>query len=79
VIEINFEAASQIPGEDPRYYLDLPTSFKLSKEQVAKTVAIGPKLLQAAPQFQCLLKVLAAEAEGQPRPEACPVGSGIFP
>ncbi len=79
VIEINFEATSQIPGEDPRYYLDLPTSFKLSKEQVAKLVAIGPKLLQAAPQYQCLLKVLAAEAEGQPRPEACPVGAGIFP
>jgi NTE family protein len=79
VIEINFEAASQIPGEDPRYYLDLPTSFKLSKKQVAKLVAIGPKLLQAAPQYQCLLKVLDAEAEGRPRPEACPVGSGIFP
>ena len=79
VIEINFEAASQIPGEDPRYYLDLPTSFKLSKEQVAKLIAIGPKLLQATPQYQCMLKVLAAEAEGQPRPEACPVGAGIFP
>lgn len=79
VIEINFEAASQIPDEDPRYYLDLPTSFKLSKEQVTKTVAIGPKLLQAAPQFQCMLQVLAAEAEGQPRPEECPVGAGIFP
>ena len=79
VIEINFEAASQIPGEDPRYYLDLPTSFKLSQEQVAKLVAIGPKLLQAAPQYQCLLKVLDAEAAGRPRPEACPVGSGISP
>ena len=46
---------------------------------MAKLVAIGPKLLRAAPQYQCLLKVLAAEAEGQPRPEACPVGAGIFP
>lgn len=79
VIEINFEAVDQIPGEDPRYYLDLPTSFKLSKEQVAKLVAIGPKLLQAAPQYQCMLKVLAAEADGMSRPEACPVGAGIFP
>lgn len=78
VIEINFEATSQISGEDPRYYLDLPTSFKLSKEQVAKLIAIGPKLLQVAPQYQCLLKVLAAEAEGRPRPESCPVGVGIF-
>jgi NTE family protein len=79
VMEINFEAASQIPGEDPRYYLDLPTSFKLSKEQVAELIAIGPKLLKIAPQYQCLLKVLAAEAEGRPRPEECPVGAGIFP
>ncbi|MDA8137161.1 MAG: patatin-like phospholipase family protein [Desulfobacteraceae bacterium] len=79
VIEINFEAASQIPGENPRYYLDLPTSFKLSKEQVDKLITIGPKLLQAAPQYQCLLKVLTAEAEGRPRPEGCPVGAGIFP
>jgi NTE family protein len=79
VIEINFEAADLIPGEDSRYYLDLPTSFKLSPEQVAKLVAIGPKLLQAAPQYQCLLKVLADEAEGRPRSEECPLGSGIFP
>ncbi len=79
VIEINFEAAAQIPGEDPRYYLDLPTSFKLSKEQVTRLVTIGPKLLQAAPQYQCMRKVLAAEAEGRPRPEECPAGAGIFP
>lgn len=79
MIEINFEAVNQIPGEDTRYYLNLPTSFKLSKEQVAKLVAIGPKLLEAAPQYQCLLRVLEAEAEGRPRPETCPVGAGIFP
>lgn len=79
VIEINFEEVSQIPGEDQRYYLELPTSFKLSKDQVGKLIAIGPKLLQAAPQYQCLIKVLAAEAEGRPRPEKCPVGSGIYP
>jgi NTE family protein len=45
VIEINFEAAAGIPGEDPQYYLNLPTSFKLSEEQVARLVAIGPRLL----------------------------------
>ena len=79
VIEINFEAAGQIQGEDPRYYLDLPTSFNLSKEQVARLIAIGPKLLQAAPQYRCLLRALVAEAAGQPRPDECPVGAGIFP
>ena len=79
VIEINFEAAALIPGENPRYYLNLPTSFKLSSEQVARLVEIGPRLLQAAPQFKCLLKVLEAEAQGRPRPEECPAGAGIFP
>lgn len=78
VIEINFEAASQIPGEDSLYYLNLPTSFKLREEQVDKLVTIGPKLLKAAPQYQCLLKVLDSEADGLPRPEACPPGAGIW-
>ena len=77
VVEINFEAVAFIPGEDPRYYLDLPTTFSLSQEQIKKLIAIGPKLLQASPQYQCLLKVLAAEAEGRPRPQECPVGAGI--
>ena len=79
VIEINFEAAALLPDEDPRYYLDLPTSFKLSAEQVDKLVAIGPKLLENSPQYQCLLKVLEAESRGLPRPDDCPIGSGIFP
>ena len=30
--------------EDPSYYLDLPNSLKLSKEQIVKLVDIGPKL-----------------------------------
>ena len=79
VIEINFQAAALLPDEDPRYYLDLPTSFKLNPEQVEKLVAIGPRLLRASPQFQCLLKVLEAEQQGLPRPEECPMGAGIFP
>jgi len=77
VVEINFEAAALIPGEDPRDYLDLPTSFKLSKEQVEKLIAIGPRLLRDSPQYQCLLQVLQAEAQGRPRPPECPMGAGI--
>ena len=77
VVEVNFEAVDFLPGEDPRYYLDLPTTFSLSKEQIEKLIAIGPKLLRASPQYQCLLKVLTAEAEGRPRPPECPVGAGI--
>lgn len=79
VIEINFEAIRQLPGENAGDYLSLPTSFKLSREQVAKLIEIGPRLLQAAPQYQCLLKVLDAQAQGLPRPAECPVGAGIFP
>ena len=77
VVEINFKAVSQISGEDPRYYLNLPTSFKLDEEQIGKLIGIGPKLLRASPMYQCLLDVLAAESAGVPRPENCPVGAGI--
>ncbi len=76
VVEINFKAAEFI-GENPRYYLDLPTTFSLNKEQIKKLIAIGPKLLRASPQYQGLLKGLAAEAEGRPRPRECPAGAGI--
>jgi len=78
VIEINFEAVSQISNEDAYYYLNLPTSFKLSEEQLNKLINIGPKLLKATPQYQCLLKVLDAEASDLPRPETCPPGAGVF-
>jgi len=78
VVEINFEAAAQIPGEDPRYYLNLPTSFRLSKEQVERLIDLGPKLMRASPQYQCLIEVLTAQAEGRPRPDDCPVGGGIY-
>jgi NTE family protein len=77
VVEINFKAVSQIPDEDPNYYLNLPTSFKLNKEQIGKLIGIGPKLLRASPMYQCLLNVLAAESACLPRPENCPVGAGI--
>jgi NTE family protein len=77
VVEVNFKAAEFI-GEDPRYYLNLPTTFSLSKEQIEKLIAIGPRLLNASPQYKCLIKVLQAEAEGRPRPQDCPPGAGIM-
>lgn len=76
VIEVNFEGASQV-GEDPQYYLNLPTSFTLEPAQVERLVQIGPKLLRASPQYRCLLAVLQAEADGQPRPSKCPIGAGL--
>ncbi len=77
VVEVNFAAVEFLLKEDSRYYLDLPTNFSLSKEQIEKLIAVGPRLLNASPQYQCLLKVLQAEAEGRPRPTECPPGAGI--
>ncbi|MFW5927206.1 MAG: patatin-like phospholipase family protein [Wenzhouxiangella sp.] len=77
VIEVNFEDADRLPGEDPRYYLDLPTTFKLDADQIDRLIAIGPKLLEASGPYQCLLEVIEAEAEGRERPQECPVGAGI--
>jgi len=56
VIEVNFEA---IP--DPRrrkYFLTLPTSFSLSRDQVDALIRIGPELLRAAPEFKELMESL---------------------
>ncbi|MHB8069890.1 MAG: patatin-like phospholipase family protein [Desulfobaccales bacterium] len=78
VVEVNFKAVEFLLQEDSRYYLDLPTTFSLSKEQIEKLTAIGPRLLNASPQYKCLLKVLQAEAEGRPRPKDCPPGAGIM-
>ncbi|MGH7255363.1 MAG: patatin-like phospholipase family protein, partial [Nitrospirales bacterium] len=78
VMEVSFQGAATLDGEDPAYYLNLPTSFRLEAEQVERLVHVGPKLLRALPQYQCLLAVLEAEAQGAPRPEACPLGAGIF-
>jgi NTE family protein len=77
LIEVNFAGAAEVEGEDPDYYLNLPTTFKLDHQQVERLVHIGPKLLNASPQYQCLKRVLEAEARGRPRPEECPVGAGI--
>lgn len=77
VIHVSFDGAAAIEGEDPGYYLNLPTSFRLTREQVGRLVDIGPKLLTGSPQFQCLLKVLDAEARQQPRPDECPLDAGL--
>ena len=77
VIEVNFASTAGLENEDPNYYLNLPTSFKLDKAQVSRLIGIGPKLLRASPQFQCLQHVLAAEATGRSRPPECPLGQGI--
>ena len=57
VIEVNFEAIAD--GERMKYFLTLPTSFSLSREQVNALIGIGPELLGAAPEFRELMENLA--------------------
>jgi NTE family protein len=56
VVEINFEA---IPDPARRaWFWHLPTSFKLTPEQVDALLTVGPELLGAAPEFKELLESL---------------------
>jgi NTE family protein len=58
VIEVNFEA---LPDPERRkYFLTLPTSFTLSRDQVDALIQIGPELLRAEPQFKEFLRSLTA-------------------
>ena len=77
VVEVNFEAAAFIPGEDPRYYLDLPTTFNLDQEQINKLIAIGPKLLPGLPAISVFDQGARSRSRGPARPPECPVGAGI--
>lgn len=56
VIEINFEAIDD--PERRTYFLTLPTSFALSREQVDALIQIGPELLRAEPEFKELMQSL---------------------
>ena len=59
VIEVNFEA---IRDPDRRkYFLTLPTSFSLEKDQVQALIDVGPQLLEQSPDFREFLQRL-----GQP-------------
>jgi len=56
VIEVNFEALAD--PERRRYFLGLPTSFVLSREQVRDLVEVGPQILEQSPDFKSLLESL---------------------
>jgi hypothetical protein len=59
VIEINFEAIQDVQRR--RYYLTLPTSFSLEKEQVQALIEIGPQLLEQSTEFRGFIQSI-----GQP-------------
>jgi predicted acylesterase/phospholipase RssA len=58
VIEVNFEAVKD--PERREYFLSLPTSFSLTKEQVQALIEVGPKLLRESPDYQEFLQSLTA-------------------
>ena len=58
VIEVNFEA---IPDPKRRKeFLEIPTSFSLTPEQVDRLIRIGPELLRAEPNFKEFMESLKA-------------------
>ncbi len=59
VIEVNFEALHD--PERRQYFLALPTSFSLEKDQVQALIDVGPQLLEATPEFRDFIQSL-----GQP-------------
>lgn len=56
VIEVDFEALSN--PERKKYFLSLPTSFALEKDQVQALVEVGPELLNESPDFQAFIESL---------------------
>jgi NTE family protein len=59
VIEVNFEAVQDVQRR--RYYLTMPTSFSLEKEQVQALIDIGQQLLEQSTEFRGFIQSI-----GQP-------------
>jgi hypothetical protein len=56
VIEVNFEA---IPEEKRKnFFLNLPTNFALTPDQVQALIDVGQELLENSPEFRRLLKAV---------------------
>ena len=56
VIEVNFEAIHDL--ERRKYFLSLPTSFSLDKDQVQALIDVGPRLLDESPDFLAFIQSL---------------------
>jgi hypothetical protein len=56
VIEVNFEAIKDKVRRE--HFLDMPTNFSLTKQQVGELVNVAKELLHGNPYFQCLEKDL---------------------
>jgi NTE family protein len=54
VIEVDVEALAD--PDERKYFLSLPTSFALDKDQVQALIDVGPRLLNESPDFQALIE-----------------------
>ena len=59
VIEVDFEAISD--PDRRKYFLSLPTSFALEKDQVQALINIGPQLLNESPDFLDFIESLRSQ------------------
>ena len=59
VIEVNFEAIRD--PERRKYFLTLPTSFSLEKDQVQALIDVGPQLLEETPEFRAFIQGLGQQ------------------
>lgn len=57
VVDINFESLTENPDRQ-KYFLFLPTSFSLSRQQVDDLIAVGGELLEKSPEFQRFMRDL---------------------
>jgi hypothetical protein len=58
VIEVDFDAISD--PDKRNYFLSLPTSFALEKDQVQALIEVGPQLLNESQDFKAFLESLTA-------------------
>ncbi len=59
VIEVDFEAISD--PDRRKYFLSLPTSFALEKDQVQALINVGPQLLNESPDFLEFIESLKSQ------------------
>jgi NTE family protein len=59
VIEVDFEAISD--PDKRKYFLSLPTSFALEKDQVQALINVGPQLLNESPDFLAFIESLRSQ------------------
>ncbi len=59
VIEVDFEALSD--PDKRKYFLSLPTSFALGKDQVQALINVGPQLLNESPDFLAFIESLRSQ------------------